>query len=93
MAQRGGKDLHNFKNLPRTPVGSYMQGRRSKRRQRRTSWLAAAHPRAISGAEAVQPEGLVRLAEVLRQEPPGPAAPVQLLPWKADRGMYPLRRG
>jgi hypothetical protein len=25
MAQRGGKDLHSFKNLPRTPVGSYLR--------------------------------------------------------------------
>ena len=25
MAQRGGKDLHSFKNLPRNPVGSYIR--------------------------------------------------------------------
>ncbi len=94
MAQRGGKDLHSFKNLPRTPVGSYL--RKAVDPKSPTAPVPPGSP----------PPVLERFPELRLYNPRAWSDWIRsyvknrlgrrhkfnfYLPGKADRGIYPLK--
>ena len=94
MAQRGGKDLHSFKNLPRTPVGSYL--RKAVDTKSPTAPVPPGSP----------PPVLERFPELRLYNPRAWSDWIRsyvknrlgrrhkfnfYLPGKADRGIYPLK--